>query len=113
MKRYVKAAAEKWEVYGEYGGRFSRLEDAKQCAKEASKTSVYDYQASVWNIQDGMNYIDYENGKCVRDGWSLPSLKRTNERGKFRVGNTVVEKTIYLKDGQKVIKHNGKIYTIN
>lgn len=30
MKRYVAAS---WEVYDEYGGEFSRLDDAKKCAQ--------------------------------------------------------------------------------
>lgn len=62
---------DKWAVFGEYGGYFSNLKDAKQCAKEASKTEEYDYQASVYNMHDGFYYIDYENGKCVRDGWTI------------------------------------------
>ena len=111
MKRLMK---EKWEVYGEYGGRFSNLDDAKVCAKEASKTREHDYHATIWNIQDGMNYIDYEHGKCVRDGWTRPSLKRTGETGKFKLDGKIVEKPIYLRpDGVKVIKHNNKYYAVN
>lgn len=61
----------KWAVYGEYGGEFTNLAEARQCAKEASKTEEYDFEACVWLIEDGFNYIDYENGKCVRDGWTI------------------------------------------
>lgn len=62
---------DKWAVFGEYGGRFSNLKDAKECAKEASKTEEYDYEASVYNMHDGFYYIDYKNGKCIRDGWTI------------------------------------------
>lgn len=61
----------KWAVYGEYGGDFSNLKDAKQCAKFASTTEEYKFSASVWNDEEGLCYIDYENGKCVRDGWII------------------------------------------
>lgn len=111
MKRVMK---EKWEVYGEYGGRFSNLDDARICAKEASKTPEYDYEASIWNIQDGMNYIDYENGKCVRDGWTRPALKRTGRTAKFNLDGKIVEKSIYLLDDKQVIRHNNNIiYVVN
>lgn len=68
MKRNRKM---KWAVYGEYGGEFTSLKDAKACAKEASKTKEHDYHACVWNIEEYLNYIDYKNGICTRDGWSL------------------------------------------
>lgn len=113
MKQYIRASQERWEVYGEYGGRFARLEDARVCAKEASMTPEYDYSASIWNIKDALCYITYEHGKCVRDGWTLPTLKRTGEKAKFKFDGKIVEKTIYLKDGKRVVKHNGKIYTVN
>jgi len=63
---------DKWQVYGEFGGSFTNLKHAKACAKEASN---YDNEcgkyASVTNIEDGLNYIDYENGKLTRDGWTI------------------------------------------
>ena len=62
---------EKWAVYGEYGGYFTNLKDAKQCAREASKTPEHDYEANVALIENGAYYIDYKNGKCVRDGWTI------------------------------------------
>lgn len=68
MKRNRKM---KWWVYGEYGGQFTNLKDAKVCAREASKTAEHDYMAEVWLIEDGCHYIDYENGKCIRDGWTI------------------------------------------
>ena len=109
MKRYIKSV---WEVYGEYGGEFSRLEDDKRCAKEASTTEEYDYQSSVW--KDGSCYIDYANGKLVEDRWTLPRMKKTGRLGKFKFGDRIVEKQIYLTpDGKEVIKHDNKIYTVN
>lgn len=109
MKRYIAAT---WDVYGEYGGSFSRLEEAKKCAQFASTTSDYDYKAAIW--KDGTCYIDYENGKLVRDGWTLPSLKKTNTKAKFNLDGKIVEKPIWLDtEGNKVIKHNGKIYRVN
>lgn len=68
MKRRRKM---KWWVHGEFGGQFTNLKDAKACAKEASKTAEHDYSAEVWLIEDGCHYIEYENGKCVRDGWTI------------------------------------------
>ena len=65
MKRTRKT---KWAVYGEYGGYFTNLAEAKACAKEASE---YDGNAKVWLIEDGCWYIEYENGKCTRDGWTI------------------------------------------
>ena len=106
MKRYIAAT---WDVYGEYGGSFSRLEDAKKCAQEASTTPEYDYKASVW--KDGTCYIDYENGKLVRDGWTLPTFKKTGTKAKFNLDGKIVEKPIWMHpDGYEVIKHKGKIY---
>lgn len=68
MKRERK---EKWAVYGEYGGYFTNLKEARQCAKEASRTPEHNYEACVTLIKDSAHYIDYENGKCVRDGWTI------------------------------------------
>lgn len=62
---------DKWAVFGKYGGYFSNFKVAKQCTKEASKTKEYDYKAKVYNMYDGFYYIDYKNGKCVRDGWTI------------------------------------------
>ena len=110
MKRMFR---DKWNVDGEYGGAFSNLDEAKLCAREASKTEEYDYSASIMNMDDGMYYFDYEHGRCVRDGWSLP-LKRTGETGKFNLDGHILEKTIYTKpDGTRVIRHNKQIYLIN
>lgn len=67
---------EKWIVYGEYGGSFTNLTYAKKCAKEASKTPEHNYEASVFNNDDGFYYIDYINGKCVRDGWSRKGVAK-------------------------------------
>lgn len=62
---------EKWAVYGEYGGYFTNLKEARRCAKEASKTPEHDYEANITLIEDGGIYIDYQNGKCTRDGWTI------------------------------------------
>ena len=61
---------DKWAVYGEYGGYFTNLKDAKKSAKEASNLSD-DKRCSVWLIADGCCYIDYEDGKLARDGWTV------------------------------------------
>lgn len=63
------ARKEKWAVYGEYGGSFTNLKDAKRCAREAS-TLEEEKRSEVWLIEDGCHYIEYENGKLVRDGWT-------------------------------------------
>ena len=59
---------DKWVVYGEYAWTFTNLKDAKRCAKEESINQGY---ADVTLIEDGCHYIDYENGKCIRDGWTI------------------------------------------
>ena len=61
----------KWQVFGTYGDTFTNLQDAKRCAREASKCEEHDYEADVYNIEDAMYYITYKNGKCVRDGWTI------------------------------------------
>lgn len=60
---------DKWTVHGEYGGSFTNLKDAKKCAKEYS-IEVPNEEISVLLIDDGCYYIDYLNGKCIRDGWT-------------------------------------------
>lgn len=67
MKRNRKM---KWWVCGseDIGGEFTNLKDAKACAKEASE---YCGEAQIYLIEDGCHYIDYENGKCIRDGWTI------------------------------------------
>lgn len=71
MKRERK---EKWIVYGEYGGSFTNLADARICAREYSKSELNE-EISIWNDEDGMYYINYLNGKCIRDGWNRPKHK--------------------------------------
>jgi len=58
----------RWKVFGEYGGSFTNLKDAKKCAQTASSYS--NDEVSVYNTEDGSYYIDYKNGKCIRDGWT-------------------------------------------
>ena len=65
--RYTK---DRWAVWGEYGGTFTNLKDAKECAKEAS-TLEDDKEASVYRLEDGCYYIDYVDGKMTRDGWTI------------------------------------------
>ena len=60
---------DKYAVYGEFGGTFSNIRAAKKCAKEASILNE-SKEASVCLISDGCYYIDYENGKMTRDGWT-------------------------------------------
>lgn len=62
---------DKWFVPGEFGGTFTNLREARICAKEASKTKEHRFEATVMLLGDGMYYIDYEGGKCVRDGWKI------------------------------------------
>jgi hypothetical protein len=61
---------EKWSVYGEYGGHFTNLKDAKICAKEYSIISP-DEVISIYLESNGCYYIDYQNGKIIRDGWTI------------------------------------------
>lgn len=61
----------KWAVYGEFGGYFTNLKDAKDCAKFASTTSEYEYNAKIWLIEDGCWYIEYSNGKLINDNWII------------------------------------------
>lgn len=60
----------RWFVGGQYGGEFTNLKDAKKCAREASKTPEYNYKSTIRYLDDGCYYLDFENGKCVRDGWT-------------------------------------------
>ena len=59
---------DKWVVYGSFGGYFTNLKDACKCAKNAS---IEEVQAYVTLIKDACNYIEYENGKKVFDGWTI------------------------------------------
>ena len=38
----------KWAVYGEFGGEFTNLKEARDCAKFASTTEEYDFNAKIW-----------------------------------------------------------------
>jgi len=62
---------EKWSVSGQYGGRYTNLQEAKKAAKFASTTLEYNYIAWVELIADGCNYFTYERGKCTRNGWTI------------------------------------------
>ena len=60
----------KWTVYGEYGGSFTNLKAACECAKAFSLIEDYkDDEICVWLIEEGSWYIAYKNGKKVFDGW--------------------------------------------
>lgn len=64
-----------WEVYGEGGGQFNNLKDAKECAKqfsmEGSELDGYGEPGEVSIWKDGTLYFTYKNGKVLFDGWSL------------------------------------------
>ena len=62
---------DKYAVYGECGGSFTNLKEAKQAARFASTLEENGYAAEVWLIDDGCSYIEYENGKMIRDGWTI------------------------------------------
>ena len=59
----------KWAVYGEYGGQFTNLREACACAKEASLLTPGE-EIGVELLDDGCVYLDYLDGKCIRDGWT-------------------------------------------
>lgn len=59
---------EKWAIYGENGGYFTNLKDAKAHAKQTSIDNK-DEEISILLMADGCYYIDYMNGKCTRNGW--------------------------------------------
>lgn len=67
MKKRIRK--DKWCVYGEYGDYFTNLKDAKACAKEVSLIEE-DESIGVWLIESELSYIEYENGKMIRDGWT-------------------------------------------
>ena len=58
----------KWIIYGEYGGEFETLKEAKKHAKEASKHTSEEVNVTL--AKDGCHYFDYQDGKLTRDGWS-------------------------------------------
>lgn len=64
----------KWQVYGPYGGTYTNVNNAKWYAKQASKLND-DKKSGVWLIEDGCSYIEYENGKLIRDGWTKKRVK--------------------------------------
>ncbi len=62
---------EKYAVYGEFGGRFTNLKEAKKCARFCSTREEHNFESEVYLISDGCSYIDYEDGKCVCDRWTI------------------------------------------
>lgn len=64
-----------WEVYGEGGGQFNNLKDARQCAKEFSlegnETDGYGIPGEVSIWKDGTLFMTYSRGKLVYDGWTI------------------------------------------
>lgn len=48
------ARKDKWAVYGEYGGTFTNLKDAKRCAKESSRIGG---RGAIYLIEDGCHFI--------------------------------------------------------
>lgn len=66
----TRVRREKWAVYGEYGGRFTNLKDAKACARQASRYEA-DRESEVRLEDNGCYYFKYEDGKLVYDGWTI------------------------------------------
>lgn len=67
----------KWIVYGEVdcgNSTYTNVNNAKWYAKEASKHNE-SKKASVWLIEDNCCYIEYENGKLIRDSWTKKRVK--------------------------------------
>lgn len=90
-----------WEIYGEGGGQFNNLKDAREQAKEFSKVGN-DYEGytgkpgevSIW--KDGSIYFTYKNGKVFFDGWTL---KKTY----YKVLNLVT------KEEEEILTNNQKL----
>lgn len=59
---------DKWGMYGEYGGTYTSLKEARRVAKEASLLTSE--EVNIYYIPTATYYIDYVNGKCTRDGWT-------------------------------------------
>lgn len=64
-----------WEIYGEGGGSYSTLGEAKKAAKEFSRMgnemdgfSGEPGEVNIW--KDGTLYFTYNNGKLTFDGWT-------------------------------------------
>ena len=66
----IKEDEYRWAVYGEFGGYFTNLSDAKKCAKFASTTDEHDHEAEIYFLADGSWYFEYKNGRCTYDGWT-------------------------------------------
>lgn len=60
----------KWEVLGV--GTYTNVNNAKWYAKQASKDGK---KSEVRMIEDGKCYIEYENGKLVKDTWTTKRVK--------------------------------------
>lgn len=73
MKK-TRERREKWHIYYPDGGDFTNLKEARVCAKELSEDHP-DEEISIYNSDDGTYYIDYLNGKCIRDGWTIKKNK--------------------------------------
>lgn len=112
-----------WEIYGEGGGQFTNLKDARDAAKEFSKQGN-DYDGytgepgdvSIW--KDGSVYFTYKNGKVMYDGWSLKKNYYTvinlqtleNEEIVTNQSKLEVNHVYVLGDGRRVkVKRKGRI----
>lgn len=61
----MREIKEKYEVYGEFGGKFTNAKEAYACAKVASKTEAYADGCEVYKIKTGTWFCKYEKGKCT------------------------------------------------
>lgn len=73
-KKRTRNPKVKWEVPGQFGGTYTNVNNAKWYAKEASKLNA-DKKSAVYMIEDGLCYIEYEDGKCVKDIWTKKRVK--------------------------------------
>ena len=88
-----------WYVYGEGGGEFTNLKDARQCAKEFSKQgNEFDGygepgEVSIW--KDGTLFLTYNNGKVTYDGWT--KMNNNNKNNKTTDEIKKIDKQTYYK----------------
>ena len=102
-----------WEVYGEGGGQFNNLKDARQCAKEFSLegNDLDGYgepgEVNIW--KDGTLFMTYDKGKLVYDGWTIKRYTymvknlSTMEEEEIVVNKKLKTDRVYsLSDGRRV-----------
>lgn len=74
-KKRTRNPKVKWEVSGQFCGTYTNVNNAKWYAKQASKLNDAK-KSGVYMIDDGLCYIEYENGKCVKDIWTKKRVKK-------------------------------------